>query len=408
VTLPGEWLDEYLSATGLGARLALLSGRFPESPSSVEAGLERSLEAQWLFQRVPLPESLEARMLVGFDALDGELLVRSAGPGCGSTGLELRSAGTRAALLGAIRTAWSRAWSSRPGGVPDGYAVAVVRRDSVSAGELALVDRYSERLTDGRLLGMDPRDLGPVLESAAAGSDTSIPLSEIGAFARYALGCDYNRALAPENPYEFLDLLSARGEAGGRLRLRYLSPGRAGGGSGARARLELALRSLELEAIADERDGIDSLSGAGRPAPAPRPPVPGDTAPGTGSYLPGSPPPAGRRERVHAQQLTGSPSSPGRADGMLYRARPQAPGTGMPRAGAVALACERFHRGHLALEPVAVIETLGGRLGSGAHLAREAGLPCVSGVRDALLLPEGVAVRVDGGLGLVSIKAPGI
>jgi len=108
---------------------------------------------------------------------------------------------------------------------------------------------------------------------------------------------------------------------------------------------------------------------------------------------------------VLAQQLIGSPSSPGRAAGIL-RLAPRA-GLGLEEGGAqpLVLCCERFRPELLALKPVAVVESLGGRIGAGALLAREAGLPCVSGVRDAGLLREGVSVRVDGWLGLVSVAS---
>ncbi len=423
MTLPGAWLEEYKAAHGLGARLNILAGRFPQPPASLEAALELSLEAYWLFQRYPFPEALETRILAATDAMEGELLVRASGPACGASGLELWSAGTRAALLNAIRAAWSRAYSPSAGRVPAWPTVAVLERGSAPALELALADIWSERLSDGRGLGMAPPDLEQELESAAARAGPGdgfkpAPLSEIGAYARYALGCSYNSVLAPDDPFEFLTLLAPgdTGASGGAaLRERYLALSQASGRSQGQAYLELAARALALEtrraegdaprAVSDSHGALSLAALSFKGAPPARPSGPGAASLERGLAALGPALASASGHRIHAQQLIGSPSSPGRAAGILRRA----PGAGLGAEGggamALVLGCERFSPKLLALKPVAVIESLGGRIGAGALLAREAGLPCVSGVRDAGMLPEGASVRVDGWLGLVSVAS---
>jgi phosphohistidine swiveling domain-containing protein len=425
VIVPDAWLEEYLAYKGLGARLSILAGRFPMPPASLEAALELSLEAYWLFQRFPFPEDLAARILAATDAMEGELLVRASGPACGASGLELWPAGTRAALLNAIRAAWSRAYSPSAGRAPAWPTIAVLERGSAPASELALAEFWSERLSDGRSLGMAPRDLELKLESAAAGAGPvdgaePAPLSEIGAYARYALGCSYNSMLAPDDPFEFLKLLSpgGTGDTGGAaLRERYLALSQASGRAEGQAYLELAARALALETRRAQADATravgDSYGSSSLAAPsyigAPpdKPFGPGAAALERGLAALGPAPTSAGGHTIHAQQLIGSPSSPGRAAGVLGRAPGACQGAGEGGAQALVLGCERFSPELLALKPVAVIESLGGRIGAGALLAREAGLPCVSGVRDAGMLPEGVSVRVDGWLGLVTVAAAG-
>ena len=51
-----------------------------------------------------------------------------------------------------------------------------------------------------------------------------------------------------------------------------------------------------------------------------------------------------------------------------------------------------------------VVERRGGMLIHGAIIAREYGIPCVTGVSEATtLIPEGAPVTVDGFLGIVTI-----
>lgn len=104
-----------------------------------------------------------------------------------------------------------------------------------------------------------------------------------------------------------------------------------------------------------------------------------------------------RPRPVGAHQLVGSPAAPGRAVGAVVR---------FPSGGdrAMVLVCDRLDEELLReVAPVAVVERLGGSVGIGAQIAADAGIPCVSGVADAVLLTQGSVVRVDGSLGLVTV-----
>ena len=62
---------------------------------------------------------------------------------------------------------------------------------------------------------------------------------------------------------------------------------------------------------------------------------------------------------------------------------------------------------HLVPLARAIVETRGGMLIHGAIIARELGIPCVNGIRDATrLLRTGEMVTVDGYLGIVTVGAP--
>jgi phosphoenolpyruvate synthase/pyruvate phosphate dikinase len=61
---------------------------------------------------------------------------------------------------------------------------------------------------------------------------------------------------------------------------------------------------------------------------------------------------------------------------------------------------------HLALLASAIVERRGGMLIHGAIIARELGIPCVNGVRNAAsILKNGDLVTVDGHLGIVTVGA---
>jgi len=390
VTIPGDWLHEYVTANNMGASLAMLVGRLPMYQENLEAALELSLEAMWLFQRHPLPESLETRILSSLDALDGELLVRASGPGCGPSGVELRSAGTRAELLSGIRSAWSRAFAPGAGRVPTWPEVSVVQRATLPASELSLVDRWREHLPGGEVLDLAPLDLSLRLEAAAAGIGTTT-LPVVAAYARYALGCRYNSALAPDDPFEFLELLLPGSKTAVALRDRYYRIEQTIGRTEGQAWTKLAERSLELEWKLVERE--HNQTGSTKTMGSRIQDAPDDVVP------------ASRKAALVAQQLTGSSSSPGCASGVLHWVSGGEMLSSLPSSDATVLVCERFDKTLLALRPIAVIERGGGTLGAGALLARTESIPCVSGVRDADALHEGSHVRVDGWLGLVSVTA---
>jgi len=62
---------------------------------------------------------------------------------------------------------------------------------------------------------------------------------------------------------------------------------------------------------------------------------------------------------------------------------------------------------HLVPRVAAVVERRGGMLIYGAIVAREPGIPCVSGIVDMMeLLADGDFVTVDGHLGIVTVGPP--
>ena len=62
---------------------------------------------------------------------------------------------------------------------------------------------------------------------------------------------------------------------------------------------------------------------------------------------------------------------------------------------------------HLVPLASAIVERRGGMLIHGAIIARELGIPCVNGVRDAVdVLENGDQVTVDGHLGIVTVGPP--
>ncbi|HSR10058.1 MAG TPA: PEP-utilizing enzyme, partial [Thermodesulfobacteriota bacterium] len=111
-----------------------------------------------------------------------------------------------------------------------------------------------------------------------------------------------------------------------------------------------------------------------------------------------------QEKEVRGRQLVGQPASPGIAAG---------------RARVILRAADLFHfqPGEVlvcdAIEPnmtfvvplaAAIVERRGGMLIHGAIIAREYGIPCVTGIPDATsTIPAGAPVTVDGFLGLVII-----
>lgn len=107
------------------------------------------------------------------------------------------------------------------------------------------------------------------------------------------------------------------------------------------------------------------------------------------------------------RQLTGQPASPGLASG---RARSIRSADDLSRflAGEI-LVCDAIQPNMTQLVPLAsaIVERRGGMLIHGAIIARELGIPCVNGVRDAVdVLQDGQLVSVDGNLGIVTVGPP--
>ncbi|RSN70829.1 PEP-utilizing enzyme [Actinomadura sp. WAC 06369] len=109
-------------------------------------------------------------------------------------------------------------------------------------------------------------------------------------------------------------------------------------------------------------------------------------------------------ERVeNAGPLTGVPASPGVVTGTV--ARPADPYDPSWRPGSVLVVADTGPDWvPLMAEAAAMVTTVGGNLCHAAIVARELGVPCVTGVRDALLrLGDGTRVTVDGGAGVVRV-----
>jgi pyruvate,water dikinase len=78
------------------------------------------------------------------------------------------------------------------------------------------------------------------------------------------------------------------------------------------------------------------------------------------------------------------------------------------RAGDV-LVCDAIQptMSHVVPLAAAIVERRGGMLIHGAIIARELGIPCVNGVRDAILsIADDEVVTVDGYLGIVTVGPP--
>ncbi|MEJ2470957.1 MAG: PEP/pyruvate-binding domain-containing protein [Desulfuromonadales bacterium] len=115
--------------------------------------------------------------------------------------------------------------------------------------------------------------------------------------------------------------------------------------------------------------------------------------------------PAGSRPRQRARQLIGQPAGPGVSTGPArILTDPQALSAFV--AGEV-LVCEAIEPNMTFLVPLAtaIIERRGGMLIHGAIIAREYGLPCVTGIHRATQdIHNGDTVTVDGHLGIVTIE----
>jgi pyruvate,water dikinase len=106
------------------------------------------------------------------------------------------------------------------------------------------------------------------------------------------------------------------------------------------------------------------------------------------------------------RQLVGQPASPGVATGTVRCVRGR-DDLGAFRRGEI-LVCDAIQPTLTHLVPLAgaIVERRGGMLIHGAIIARELGIPCVNGVRNAAeALKTGDFVTVDGHLGIVTVGA---
>ena len=109
---------------------------------------------------------------------------------------------------------------------------------------------------------------------------------------------------------------------------------------------------------------------------------------------------------LQPRQLIGQPAGPGIARGTA-RVILDPSDLGTFRHGEV-LVCDAVDPNMTFIVPLAagIIERRGGMLIHGAIIAREYGLPCVTGVPDAtVLIRTGEILTVDGFLGIVTISS---
>jgi pyruvate,water dikinase len=110
--------------------------------------------------------------------------------------------------------------------------------------------------------------------------------------------------------------------------------------------------------------------------------------------------------RLHARQLVGQPAGPGLGRGVARVIRQPADLAAF-RAGEI-LVCDAVDPNMTFVVPLAagIVERRGGMLIHGAIIAREYGLPCVTGVPEAVtLIATGDRLTIDGFLGLVTISS---
>ncbi|WP_440947266.1 PEP/pyruvate-binding domain-containing protein [Methanosarcina sp. T3] len=110
------------------------------------------------------------------------------------------------------------------------------------------------------------------------------------------------------------------------------------------------------------------------------------------------------REKVNPRQLLGSPSGRGVAEGFARVILKEADIFNL-KAGEV-LVCDAVDPNMTFIVPLcsAIVERRGGMLIHGAIIAREYGIPCITGVTDATeLIKSGDYLSVDGYLGIVTV-----
>jgi pyruvate,water dikinase len=116
---------------------------------------------------------------------------------------------------------------------------------------------------------------------------------------------------------------------------------------------------------------------------------------------------ASRAQGEKPRQIIGQPAAPGLATARARRARTVAELKDF-RAGEV-LICDAIQptMSHIVPLAAAIVERRGGMLIHGAIIARELGIPCVTGVSDAILsIADDEIVTVDGYLGVVTVGPP--
>jgi pyruvate,water dikinase len=218
-----------------------------------------------------------------------------------------------------------------------------------------------------------------------------------------------------------------RGEREGRDRERQASKfieGYRGGREEAGELLEIARASyrlrdndniylgrIEAGVIAAAREGAQRLERDGASSPGEDDPegvalALEGAAPGAGGDGRKAPPaPVGTERPGRPRQLVGQPAGPGLGSGPARVVREHADLASF-RHGEV-LVCDAVDPNMTFVAPLAaaVVERRGGMLIHGAIIAREYGLPCVTGIPGAIdLIRNGDEVTVDGYLGIVTLS----
>ena len=168
--------------------------------------------------------------------------------------------------------------------------------------------------------------------------------------------------------------------------------------------------ALVLEAVEEARRRLQARGGAGAPALDPDDVVRALRHPNRVAEPESDPVPTPRATdfRERPRQLVGQPAGPGVATGEARVVGSVDDLFGF-RAGEV-LVCDAIDPNMTFVVPLAsaVVERRGGMLVHGAIIAREYGLPCVTGVPDAVLrIATGDRLTVDGYLGIVTVLAAG-
>lgn len=386
----------------------MLLARAREARRSPEGRCDAALEIEGLICGPPPPEGLRESLRNLLPPPGPGLAMRTFAEGPGAGEAALFPAGSAAEALDSLRRAWARSWNPRAiraGRLPDEPgAVEAVSGASLPAGIRSGFGKSG--VPDGALQNPDPEDLGRALDGTETLLSARVPADpavleearENLVLVRYYAGGAYNRAVGASDPFEFL--------------ARIDSPD--AGDPGTAALLRLVRRSFDLEELLVREEGRGAERTRAAELPTDERGAAGPESGGSfGSGYPGA-------DASRVRQVTGTPSSPGRAKGAAIRPGPAVPmrasGPVGPRRVAPdaavgspppVLLCDRLTRDLLAAFPdaAAAAEREGGRIGLGARLARSAGLPCVSGIRDLDRIPEGVRVWVDGDLGIVSLAS---
>ncbi|MGD9941508.1 MAG: PEP-utilizing enzyme [Clostridia bacterium] len=400
VCVPAGYLLEYLQAGGLSDRMAMLAGRSLSAQPLLERALDLSLELSLLLATSPFPDRLQEKLLQSLDELGGRLLVRADGPGCGPSGMDLGVASTRAEALNLILAGWARAWSpsallERPLVIPSADtpqdATPVIKVVETNGGTAAAGTDYRGRdktstarplvefLPDGSVVRLDAGSLKAALDNAEDELLRGLPqaatgIQDLANWIRYAFGSGYNSWNQPAKAFAFMELLLPACHRHETTRGNHGTEGLPAGLDSELPDEVVELWHLALRAT--------SLQLALPPAPE----LSGQSA--SGGILP--------------QQLTGLAAAPGRASGRVSRSSGR-PLTPRGSSGGTVIICKQLSLPLMAARPAAVLERDGSRLGLGALLARDAGIPCISGIGDLTTLPDGLPVMVDGYLGLATI-----